>query len=187
MTNDSGHFFLGGVPAGRTFFTLVHLGHLEVHFQTDLSADSTLVLRIPMRSVQTLPDIAVTAEPISVKLLRAGYYERRKQGLGSFVGPDKVERLAWATLPSMMLRDVRGIRVRCRSIGLPTQRCTVTAGMGCTPTLYVNRAKVSGQVDEVVSTSEIYAIEVYDREAYVPFEFMPSHCVIAIWTKTFAQ
>ena len=187
VTNDSGRFFLSGVPAGKSFFTLARLGYLAVHFQADLAADSTLVLRIPMRSVQTLPDVVVKAEPISAKLLRVGYYERKQRGLGSFVGPDKVEKLAWATLPSTMLRDVRGIRVRCGSRGIATQRCTVTAGTGCVPTVYVNRVKVSGQLDEVVSPSEVYAIEVYEREAVVPFEFMPSRCVVAIWTKTFAQ
>jgi hypothetical protein len=183
VTNDSGLFFLPAIPAGKNNFTVLRLGYAPVHFQIDLAPDSTLVVNIPMKLVQTLPTVAVEGERISAKLMRTGFYERRKLGLGSFIGEDKIEKLHYATQPSTFLRDVRGFQVRCRSVGA----CVVSTNSGCRPTVYVNGSKRTGQFDEVVDASEIFAIETYERQVLVPGEFMPASCVIAVWTKGWAD
>jgi hypothetical protein len=195
VTNDSGLFFLPGIPAGKNDFTVTQLGFGVVHFALDLAADTTLVLNIPMRRLQTMPTVDVKGEQVSAKLMRSGYYERRNQGLGTFIGPDKIEKLSNAIVPSVFLRDARSVRVQCKTGGY--QGCTVRLGqkvdletgklVGCTPNVYVNGSKRSGEFDEVVDGTDIYAIEVYERRALVPMQYQPSECAIGVWTWTYAD
>ena len=188
FTNDSGLFFLPGIQPGNNDFSVLHVGYAAVHFRIDLSADSTLVVNIPMKSVQTLPGVDVKGEQVSAKLMRAGYYERRNIGLGSYIGPEKIEKLQWSLQPSTFLRDTRGVRVICRSGGL--NGCQVIMGDAvhpCRPTVYVNGSKRTGEFDQVVDVGDVYAIETYERRVLVPSEYQPADCVIGVWTKTFAD
>lgn len=187
VSNDSGHFFLGGIPSGRNAFTLAKLGYAVVRFEIDLQPDTTLTVNIPMRPVQNLPGVQVAGERLSARLLQMGFYDRKKVGLGTFLDGDRIERMAYAQQPSSFLRDVRGITVRCRAGG----RCTVTASRGCLA-VAINKVWVRGQLDDNISAGEVYAIEVYERAAIVPIDFsLPrwaSGCgVIAVWTRTFAE
>lgn len=195
FTNDSGLFFLPSIPAGQNDFSVMRIGFAAVHFQIDLSPDSTLVVNIPMKNVQTLPSVDVKGEQVSAKLLRAGYYERRNQGLGIFLGPDKIGKMQYALLPSSFLRDTRSVRVTCKTNGY--QGCIVRLGnkvdlatgklTGCTPVIYVNGSKRTGELDEVVDPTDVYSIEVYERRALVPMQYLPSECAIGVWTWTFAD
>ncbi len=138
----------------------MRIGYSAVHFELDLSPDSTLVLKIPLKNAQTLPGVGVEGERVSARLMRAGYYERRSQGLGAFIGPEKIEMLQWSSVPSTLLRDTRAVRVRCASRGVSTDRCRVTMNANdCTPTVYVNGIRRTGQIDQVVDPSEVFAME----------------------------
>jgi len=183
VTNDSGLFFLPKIPAGKSDFTVMRIGYGAVHFAIDLAADTTLVVNIPMKLVQTLPNVAVEGERVSTALMRAGYYDRRKTGLGSFIGEEKIAKLRHAMQPSTFLRDVRGFEVRCPSVGA----CVVRTSSGCVPTVYVNGAKRTGKLDEVVSPGEVFAMETYERQVLVPSEYYPAGCVVAVWTKGYAD
>lgn len=188
VTNDSGQFFLGGIPAGKTDFTLVRIGYAAVYFQVNLPPDTTLVVNIPMRAVQNIAGVEVTAERVSARLLRDGFYARRRVGAGSFLTPERLDSLSYVMTPSQLLRDVRGVQVRCRAAG----RCTVTTTRGGCVAVFVNKSLVYGQMDDALSVGEIYAIEVYERPAIVPVDFsLPrrfANCgVIAVWTKGYAQ
>lgn len=50
VTDDSGRFHLGGVPAGEAAFTVVKLGFKPVTFETTLLADTTLVVAVRLRA-----------------------------------------------------------------------------------------------------------------------------------------
>jgi hypothetical protein len=195
VTNDSGLFFLPGLPAGKNDFTVTQLGFGVVNFAIDLAADTTLVLNIPMRRLQTMPTVDVKGEQVSPKLMRSGYYERRNLGLGAFIGPEKIEKMSYAIVPSTFLRDTRSVRVVCKSGGF--QGCTVRVGSkvdletgrvtGCAPSIFVNGSRRTGEFDEVVDGTDIYAIEVYERRALVPMQYQPSECAIGVWTWTYAD
>lgn len=186
-TSDSGNFFLGGIPAGHNDFTVAKLGYSPVHFSVNLQPDTTLMVNIPMRTLQALPGVEVSAQGQSAKLLMMGFYDRKKVGLGTFLDNDRIEQLSGALQPSSFLRDVRGVVVRCKAAG----RCTVApTRAGACLAVFVNKVYVRGQLDDAISPSEVYAIEVYERKALVPIDFlMPSRMgecgVIAVWTKGF--
>jgi hypothetical protein len=121
VTDDSGRFHIARIPAGTNLVTALRIGYKPVSFEINLPPDTTLVTEIRLRTVQTLGAVNVTGERVSPKLAREGFYTRMRQGWGSFLPPEKVEQLQHLSTPSKMLRDVKGIEVRCGAAG----RCSV--------------------------------------------------------------
>src|SRR5262245_52311792 len=89
-TSDSGNFFLGNIPAGHNEFSVTKLGYSPVNFSVNLQPDTTLMVNIPMKTLQTLPGVEVEAKGQSAKLLMMGFYDRKKVGLGRFLDNDKI-------------------------------------------------------------------------------------------------
>jgi hypothetical protein len=203
VSDDSGRFHLAGIPAGTNDFTVMRIGFKALSFTTTLTPDTTLVIAIRMRRIQTLEDVNVRAPSVSPRLARTGYYDRKKLGLGSFVTPERVDSLSHLSTPAKLLRDVRGLEVRCGAGG-----CTVvpTRGHECLQ-LIVDGAIIgdmnsdnSNQIDNVLTTGAVYAIEVYERPSIVPTEFQgmlprkrsvltrKAGCgVVVVWTRGRAE
>ena len=99
---------------------------------------------------------------------------------------EKIERLKWTTQPSAFLRDTRGTRVVCKRAGLDACQIFMNPN-NCRPTIYVNGSKRTGELDQVVDASEVFAIETYERKVLVPMQYQPSECVVAVWTKGYAD
>lgn len=196
-SDDSGRFVVRGLSAGRNGFTVTKIGYAPVSFETSLLSDSMIVLSIPMRSVQVMDPVKVSAARINAYLDRTGFQERKRVGLGTFLTPEKVDSLApGVATPAQLLRGVRGIDVRC-----PKSTCVVVAhdAPGCLWLFLDGVAVGTEQIDAVgLTPSVIAAIEVYERPSMVPTEFqgtMPmkqgrglstaAGCgAVAIWTKS---
>jgi hypothetical protein len=118
--------------------------------------------------------------------------------IGSFVTPERIDSLVnLVSSPAQLLRDTRGVEVQCRAAG----KCQVVTRRkpSICLNLFVNGARIEGELDDNVDLSEIYAMEVYERPVIVPSEFqgkLPtktgngrnlsprSGCgAIAVWTK----
>ena len=91
-SDDSGRFVLRGLSAGRNGFTVTKIGYAPVSFETSLLSDSMIVLSIPMRSVQVMDPVKVSAARINAYLDRTGFQERKRVGLGTFLTPEKSTR-----------------------------------------------------------------------------------------------
>jgi hypothetical protein len=196
VSDDSGHFDLRGLPPGRNGFTITKIGYAPVSFETTLLRDSMTVLSIHMRSVQTLDPVRVNAVRVNAYLARTGFTERKRLGTGSYLGPEKLDSLApGVATPAQLLRDVRGIDVRCKG-----SACSVIPHQppACL-WLFVDGVPLgTDQIDVVgLTPGGIAAIEVYERASIVPMEFqgalpqkqgrgmsLAAGCgAIAVWTK----
>jgi len=195
-TDDSGHFDVRHLPAGVNGFTITKIGYAPLSFELSLPSDSVVVLSVTMRSVQVLNTVSITAERTNAALARAGFTERQRAGVGSFLTPQHLDSVAMTiTTPAQFLRGVRGIDVVC-----PRDICKVVAHSppGCL-WLYIDGVPHgTEQIDNLsFSPSGIAAIEVYERPYMVPLEFqgqlpikqgrnmsLASGCgALAIWTK----
>lgn len=117
-------------------------------------------------------------------------WRREHNPWGRFIGPDRIARIRpfYAT---DVLMQVPFVHVTGNGVSRqPTLRGRF--GDRCTPTVYVDghQAYVGSDltVDEVVSGTDIAAVEVYDRPFKAPPEFAPNtlqlDCgVIVIWTR----
>jgi hypothetical protein len=166
VSDTSGHFAISGLAAGVHTITIRKFGYQPISFEATLPADSTVLIDVHLRKVQNLGPVIVTAVN-SPRLARTGYFERKKLGLATFLSPEQVDSMSFLDHPSSLLRTVRGIDVRC-SRGL----CYVLPRLAVCINLFVDGVeKRDVQLDELLSTSAIYAIEVYDHPATVPTEF----------------
>jgi hypothetical protein len=138
-------------------------------------------VQITLRSVQELGEVTVRAAAVAARLARTGFYDRRRTGLGTFITPERVDSLSHVSTPAQLLRDVRGLTVHCRSAG----RCLVQTTANQCLNVVVNGAVFQGQLDDILTTSEIAAIEVYERRSLVPVEFkVLRDCgAIVVWTR----
>jgi carboxypeptidase family protein len=189
VTDDSGRFHLRGIPSGRREFTIMRLGFTQLNFEATLPPDSTVVIDVRLRRVQNLSPVQVTGEAASPRLARAGYFERQRLGLGKYVSPARIDSLNHVMTPSQLLRDIPGVIVRCKAAG----RCTVLLARGGCLDLFVNGHYTRGQIDDVMNTPEVYAIEVYTRRLEIPMEFhapLRGSCgqaALAVWTRSYAR
>jgi hypothetical protein len=171
---------------------VVRIGYRGVTFAANLPADSTVVVGIRLRQVVLLDEIKVTGTRTTM-FARTGFDQRRRIGLGQFVSPERVAELSHVSTPSQLLRDVRGIDVRCGAGG----QCTVTPRFAGCLWLFVDGAAFGfEQIDAILSITQVHAVEVYSRQSSVPVEFqgvLPpksgrdftmSGCgAIVVWTK----
>lgn len=168
VTDGAGRFFVGPIATGITGFTVRRIGYEVASFTIRLAPDTTLEVAITLKSFQLLDPVRVEAEPISPRLVRFGFLERQRTTIGSFVSPQRVDSLWYLMSPAQMLRDVRGIDVRC----IAGSRCRVRPRMppDCL-WLFIDGAFVDAELDDVLTTGAVYAFEVYERPSIVPSEF----------------
>jgi hypothetical protein len=80
---------------------------------------------------------------------------------------ERIDSLSYLPSPAMMLRNVRGITVKCTAGG-----CTVHTNRppDCL-WLFVDGVYSRDQIDDVLTVGGVYAIEVFERAGIVPMEF----------------
>ena len=109
------------------------------------------------------------------------YFERRefygKLGMGRFVDRDFLER--WSgPIQSIPEVNLLFLTMQSRS-GAMINPCSE-------PAWFLNGCRVRGDINDVVSVSELEAVEVYRRATEIPAEFggSDSECgVVALWTR----
>jgi hypothetical protein len=171
VTDKDGRFFISGLPNGNQDFTVMRVGFREIGFTAILTVDSTLMLQIKLKPVNTLAAISITAPYAVAQLKRAGFYDRERAGFGSFLTPHHIDSVAPRhQMASQLMKDMSGIEVVCASAG----RCSVqTRRAHACLRLFIDGQQMPGdnQIDDVVPISEIAALEVYANPSTVPAEF----------------
>ena len=190
-TNSEGVFALENLPGGTHTLEVRVIGYVPqtttVHLAASRPATTTVVMETQS---QVLSTVTVRGELVYARHL-AEFDRRRKAGFGSFITSEEIARRPNVKL-SQLLQSVNGVRVESFAGGgyRVTMQRNATDGMqgrgACTPSLFVD-----GVLDRVGDFDayfglDISGIEVYQREAVRPLEFVdPSNpCgAIAIWTR----
>ncbi|HEX8359768.1 MAG TPA: hypothetical protein VF613_06670 [Longimicrobium sp.] len=179
-----------------------------------VAADRTRSTTAPRRDTATVADVVplegITAMARSRRLVVVGFYDRQRQGAGHYVGPDDLSNRP-ATPLSQILDELPSINlvryrpwdaqlgackgreeIRLVSRGTTTQNCATPTSATCFMEVYVdgmlvqpNVGRPSQDVDRLVSSSEVAAIEVYRGISSAPAQFQTrtSHCGgVLIWT-----
>lgn len=195
VTDDSGYFYLGGLPAGPREFSLRRIGFQPETFDLEIPANGGVSLEL------TVIETAIELEP--VKVLRAriptldgvGFYDRmRSSADGIFVTPEEVEK-RHALNASDYLEMKPGVRLA----GPVGRRRVFLRNSNCEMAIFIDgffvrsgrdmRGAQWGAFDELVMAADVYAIEIYRR---APAEFQASYLsgqafcgAVAIWTRLY--
>ena len=192
MTNDKGQFTMRNLPSGSHVLLARHLGFGAETVPVDLSS------REPKQVSVKLPKFVATIEPVVVTAKRAasldkvGFTMRQKAGMGYYLGPEQIERLAPNYLTDI-LRTVPGLQV---SYGPQGEQVTSTRGVtsltGAPPCVqyYVDdspwQSLMPGDVNQFVNGREVVGIEVYNGPGTPPqyARAGQGECTtIVVWTK----
>ena len=137
-----------------------------------------------------LEELTVTTWGRSTRLIRNGFYDRQRRGLGAFMTRDQLERLRPYHLQGAF-RYMRGFTVdtyRSHDIVVATR-----GGIGsCVPHVYLDgnrmimrRAEDQADALESIPPENVEAIEAYQGPATIPAEYaLNGTCgVILVWTR----
>jgi len=187
--DEDGRFRLDGLSAGRVLIQVRRIGFDPVYFSVTLPEAATVEVRIRMRrNVLELSTIDIRdGDP----LRKLGFYDRMAAGNGHFVSPAMLARMrplratdAFTSIPNVMV-DRRGNRSRLVSSNL---RCEYAIVIDRVPIGRPGSRVRTTSPDDLVSASDLYAIEVYPRNRGLPVQFLgmsdEDGCgTVLIWTK----
>lgn len=202
-TTDKAGFFRLQVPrSGRFLFSARALGYADVGDEVvEIEAEKLSVLEVRMvPDAFELEPIVVTAERRSFHLEMQGFYRRRDEGLGVFMGPELLERRSPQKATDLFF-GVPGVTVIETAMGAGGQSVYFRSGFRgddiCWPMVYVDHHLVSTgglaaagaeprAIDDVVFVADILAMEVFRSPAEIPSEFHGPNAgcgVVVLWTR----
>lgn len=197
-TSTDGVYGLTRVPAGSQTIEIRAVGFAPQRRTFDLAtgerrrADISLV-----RAAQTLASVNIVGRGSRVDM--TGFDERRKEGIGRFIGPEEIERRRVFDT-SQLLWNVTGARVvwdGTQNAVMFTRPYGSGAGGGsfqtlCNPAVFIDGYQVYDVND--VRPYDVRGIEVYTDKTAAPVQYRAqslkdsgrgdTHCaVILVWTK----
>jgi hypothetical protein len=189
VTDDTGHFRLAGVPAGRTRFVARRIGFEAATFEIDMPADLTVNVNVKLpTAAYLLNKVEITAEVRDARLRGEGFYERMRKRIGKYMVPEDVEKRRGMTSVAMLVSDMPGFRVtstpRGRGYSISPSR-----GRSCI-NLFLDGVRLprGAQLDDFTTPRDVHAIEVYPYPAEVPHRFTTSFngywcSAIVVWSR----
>jgi hypothetical protein len=188
-TNDAGQVRIDGVPVGNRLVEVSRVGYRFTRLGLDFIGQRDTVRReVRMETAPIeLDGIVATSWGRSMNLVRNGFYDRQRRGLGSFMD---AERLAWVRpfRTSDAFRYMRGFAVV--PVGHGTQFSVVSTRGYCEPRVYVDGAPVGGSAADaldMIPPQDLQAIEAYNSAGTIPAEYNPDNracAVVLLWTRT---
>jgi len=182
LTDSTGTFDVGAVPAGRRILTVVYRESPSVEYSMELRPGRTLKLEILLDvTAVDLNPIVVDAAAPDAGLSLAGFYGRRDHGFGRFITKDDIATRHPARLSAMLTG--KGVRIGCR----PRGPCVpMRAGSrNCPLAVHLDGVWVRDFDIDQVPPQDVAGIEIY-RGPEVPIEFARNarDCgAMLIWTR----
>ena len=187
VTDSSGSYLLGGIPAGVHHVVVRALGFRPVEFSVALHDGLQSLEDIQLDAapgVQELAPVVIAAPAATAVSYRLVDFERRRQtGRGHYLDDIQIKQSGASRLSDLM-RGMRGVTEHCAGSGCTIQM--VRARPGCDPDYIVD-----GRPDNMFGSStpirDIVALEVYTGPSDVPGEFAGKSAgcgVVVIWTRS---
>lgn len=162
MTNDQGEFTMRNLPSGTQTLMARHLGYGAETVPVDLSSRQQKRVTIKLPKFLAIMDPVLVTARRSAALDKIGFSQRRKSGVGYFIGPERLEYMH-PNLLTDILRRVPELRVNYGPEGdVVSSR---PGGSGCVQYFLDDVPYVEltpGDINHFVTGGEVVAVEVYD-------------------------
>jgi hypothetical protein len=181
-TAADGKFLLTGVARGMIPLRVRRLGYAIQLLDVDTRVPSSAALEIVLKTVASeLEEVTIAANE-QVKLREFYEHKQQRGSFGRFLEQNEIRRIG-PTNPSDLFRTVPGVVIASASGG------NTVRIRGCQPMVWVDGQRVPGaELDEVVHSSEIAAIEFYPSNAGIPAQYLERNnrlCgSVLVWTRT---
>jgi hypothetical protein len=188
-TGADGKFSLPVRAPGTLRLRVERTGYRETLTDTmPVAAQETIDVEVSVSAAAlTIAPLRVTArvEPPRRRSLELnGFYDREKRGFGRFLRREQIERHGDYNLANALTR-VPGVHIRYVRV----KQYIYFRRYRCTPHVYLDGVRMivnGGQdINSVVSTFQVEAIEVYQSPVEIPAEYNVGRTcgAILIWTK----
>ncbi|HKP74615.1 MAG TPA: carboxypeptidase regulatory-like domain-containing protein [Longimicrobiaceae bacterium] len=193
-TDREGQAKLSVTPGGR-LVVVSRQGYAFHRGPADFVSGDTVRQEVALTPAPVeLEGITVTTWGRSMNLVRNGFYDRQRRGLGAFMTRQRLDEIRpFRTADAF--RYMRGFMVRPSGMQdiVTTTRGPVSLHGGCVPSVYIDgmrmfirEARDQADALNMVWPDDIEAIEAYQGPASIPAEYNPmgTACgVILIWTR----
>jgi hypothetical protein len=186
--NARGEWTLVAAPMGTRMLEVHAVSYYPERRSVDIVAGAEVV-RVALSTFKSVLDTVKVVAGRTDDRERAGFVERRRSGIGSYLTPDDIARRR-PVVTSDLFRMMPGVRVEGDTSGFEKQLMVRgSQARWCKAAIYLNGHHVDGlsadDINGMVSPNEIAAIEVYAGSSVPPqFQEILSGCgSIVIWTK----
>jgi hypothetical protein len=203
VTDAAGEFRFDGLSAGYVFIHVRRIGFLpeSLGVTLPLAAPIDIELRVAPQQLDTVT-VKGPEEPI-VRGKLAGFYERKRFGIGRHLEAKDFERMTTRQLADILQSRVPGIRImRSRRGGSAAYVYSTRLGTGCYPSVYLDGVAVYRSTNQVlgggaaaasalfdinlIDPGHVAALEYYAGPSQMPAQYNStgSACgALLIWTK----
>ena len=182
VTGADGKFLLTGVAKAVVPLRIRRLGYAMQRLDVDTRLPSSAKLEIVLATAASeLEEVMISGNDPGK--LREFFEHRDQRGsFGRFLMQHEIRKIG-VTNPSDLFRSVPGIVISTASGG------NTIRIRGCQPMVWVDGQRVPGaELDEVIHTSEIAAIEFYPSNAGIPAPYIEREnrlCgSVLVWTRS---
>ncbi len=185
-TDSAGRFAFANLPTGTWNLDVRAIGHEPLTRPIDVLADDSATITIDLSRIVAVDTFRIRSSmPKNPYSNLAAFEERRKAGMGRFMGPAELTRMdpLWF---NDIIRGFPSLRLERANWGyVITMRATGMAAR-CAPRVYVDNIITpnDGSLDNVLMAKEINAVEVYSGSFGPPqyMDFISGCGSILVWT-----
>jgi len=180
----NGQYLLDGLPTGTQMIEARAIGYQPMRVVVDVSATEGVTADLALEAlVATVDTVRVRGDRVSNQM--AEFEKRRRSGFGSFIDESQLNNRSPMFMADIF-RTVPGISI---ATGQSAQGRVLMRGNGgnCAPAVFLNGMNVQvpdGNLDGIVNSQEVRAVEVYSRTSNVPAQFDSRNGCgsIVVWT-----
>jgi hypothetical protein len=180
----SGQYLLDGLPTGTQMVEARAIGYQPARAVVDIPAADGISADFTLETlVATVDTVRVRSDRRSGQM--AEFDKRRRAGFGSFIDASQLEARAPVFMADIF-RSVPGVTI---ASGQSAQGRVLMRGNGapCVPAVFLNGMNVQvpdGNLDAIMNSQEVMAVEVYTRTGSVPPQFDSRNGCgsIVVWT-----
>jgi hypothetical protein len=192
-TGPNGRFRITKVPAGQFLLVVKRTGYRPTSAVVEVRASDTLRLAYTLEPIANMLDpMIVTEKAISLRV--AEFNQRRRAGIGEFMGSAEIERIN-SVYPTELFRRFMSVNVGPSRTSALTEYFALSRREGgnpqlgaCPMTVYVDQVPMPTpfNLDLLPPPKDLAGIEVYSGASTTPPQFsgMNRGCgVILVWTR----
>jgi len=167
-SDDSGRFVLDSLPAGIQLVRILSIGRQPESYSFRLSSGRTkqIIVLLDGDAID-LPPIVVRRDHAALRWGLAGFFERRRQGFGTFLTREDISRRRPADVTQLL--SGAGLQYRCSPFGCSPIRLGV--GGQCALQLFLDGIAAPGEYLREIDPDDLVAVEIYTNDFVTPFQF----------------
>ena len=180
MSDARGRFSLGDLPSGTQVLEVRRIGYLLAQQPVELRSGRTVTQDVQLRRIVTLDSIRVLAQR---SRYREFEFNRKANRFGKFYTVDSIEQ-RHPLYTSDLFRMTPGFKVVGFALDAVVRSSrgasSITRGE-CSPNIVIDG--MPHQEINLISPSEVGAMEIYRPGEPVPLQYNEGCGVIVIWTR----